>query len=297
MRERDLNYQHLRYFEAVARLGSVQRAARELHLSPSTVSAQIKTLEERLGQPLFDRVGRGLGLTGFGRQVLVHAAEVFARGEEIAALAGGSRRRELRLGVSSVLPKLLVREMLLPAMGPGQVLVVEHGPAEELFGGLVARRFDAVFTDAPTPGWVAAETFDHLVVRSPMAVFGAPALRDAVGQDLPGGLVRVPWIVPPRGTMLRAALERWWHEHDLDPEIAAVVDDSAVIKALGDAGVGVFAAPAHMEAAILHGYAVETIGIARDVEELAYVVTREAEPADPGLAALCRPLARTNPSE
>lgn len=293
MRERDLNYQHLRYFESVARLGTVQRAARELHLSPSTVSAQIKLLEERLGHDLFERVGRGLGLTAFGRQVLVHAAEVFARGEEIAALAGGGQRRELRIGVSTVLPKLLVREMLLPAVATHRTLIVEHAPAEELFGGLVARRFDAVFSDAPTPGWVAAETHSHLVVASPIAVFGAAELRAAVGTDLPAGLGRVPWVVPPRGTMLRAALERWWDDHGLDPELAAVVDDSGVVKALGDAGVGVFAAPAQMEAAIVHGYRVETIGIARDVEERAYVVTRQAEPDDPGLAALCRPLTAT----
>lgn len=290
MRERDLNYQHLRYFESVARLGSVQRAARELHLSPSTISAQIKALESHLGHELLERVGRGLCVTAFGRQVLVHAAEVFAQGAEIVALAGGHRRRELRIGVSTVLPKLLVREMLLPAVGLECLVMVEHGPAEELFGGLVARRYDAVFADAPTPGFVAAETHDHLVFRSPLAVFGAPALRARVGDDLPGGLTRVPWLVPPRGTMLRAALERWWHDHGIAPQIRAVVDDSAVVKALGDAGVGVFAAPAQMEVAIVHGYEVETIGITRDVEERAYVVTREATPGDPALAAICQPL-------
>jgi LysR family transcriptional activator of nhaA len=292
MRERDLNYQHLRYFYTVAHEGSVQRAARLLHLSPSTVSGQIKTLEENLGRPVFERVGRGLVLTSFGAQILTHVDHIFATGAEVVRIASGSRRREIRVGVSNVLPKLLVRELLLPAFGDEVTLAVEHGTAEDLFGALVARRVDAILSDGPTPGWVSAETHDHLVAESAIAVFGAPVLRERVGDDLPGGLARVPWIVPPHGTPLRAGLEGWWESRGLKPELAAVVDDSGVVKALADAGVGVFAAPERMQAAILEGYHVDTIGVTEEIRERAYVITREAEPRDASILALCTPLQR-----
>ena len=285
MREQDLNYQHLRYFRAVAREGAVHRAARQLHLAPSTVSAQIKTFEEHLGRALFERVGRGLVLTTFGRQVLAAAEGVFSAGQAIAALADGRVRRELRIGVSTVLPKLLVREMLLPAIQPDLTLVIEHGTIESLFGALAVRRIEAVLSDRPTPAWVTAETHDHLVASSSIAVFGTAAFRSVIGSDLPGGLGRVPWIVPPAGTALRAGLEHWWEAHGLAPELAAVVDDSAVVKALGGAGVGVFAAPARMSVAIVHGYDVEVIGVTDAIQERAYVTTRLATPTEPALVA------------
>jgi LysR family transcriptional activator of nhaA len=58
-----LNYQHLRYFWAVARHGNLTRASSELHLTPQTVSAQIRDLENGLEVELFSREGRRLVLT------------------------------------------------------------------------------------------------------------------------------------------------------------------------------------------------------------------------------------------
>ena len=58
-----LNYHHLFYFWTVAREGSIARAAKELRLASPTVHAQIRTLEQSLGQQLLVRRGRGLTLT------------------------------------------------------------------------------------------------------------------------------------------------------------------------------------------------------------------------------------------
>ncbi|MEZ5231742.1 MAG: LysR family transcriptional regulator [Acidimicrobiales bacterium] len=68
----DLNYHHLRYFWAVAKEGNLTRAARQLHVSQSSLSAQIKQLETQLGQPLFTRTGRSLTLTDAGRLAFAH---------------------------------------------------------------------------------------------------------------------------------------------------------------------------------------------------------------------------------
>ena len=80
MRLQDLNFQHLLYFHMVAREGSVLSASQVLHLAPSTVSSQVKSLEERLGQPLFQRAGRNLVLTSFGEAVRRYTGTIFDTG-------------------------------------------------------------------------------------------------------------------------------------------------------------------------------------------------------------------------
>ena len=279
MRGIDLNYQHLRYFHAVAREGSVQQAARMLHLAPSTVSSQLRRLEEALGKELFQRTGRNLVLTAFGRTVQRYTDGIFGIGDELARAVAHEGREPLRVGVSSVLPKLLVRHVLQPALSDEVELIVQHGPAEELLGALATRKLDVVLSDGRLPEWVAVQGTSHLVVETDVAIFGTSELAEKAGEPLPQSLGAVPWLVPPAGTSLRRALEHWWEEVGIEPDIAAVVDDSALLKALGESGVGVFAAPQSVQDAILFNYDVVVIGVTKKVVERTYAITREREPS------------------
>ena len=96
----ELNYHHLRYFQAVAHEGHLTRAAERLNVSQSALSSQIRQLEERLGQPLFERRGRALHLTEAGRIALEHADTIFATGKELISILtlGPQARRPLRIG-------------------------------------------------------------------------------------------------------------------------------------------------------------------------------------------------------
>ena len=78
MTERPINLKHLYYFWKVATLGGVARAGEAIHVSPQTLSGQIKILEDRLGATLFKRSGRSLALTDAGRMALEYAEEIFA---------------------------------------------------------------------------------------------------------------------------------------------------------------------------------------------------------------------------
>lgn len=93
-----MNLKHLRYFWAVAHAGSVAHAAKQLRLTPQTVSAQIKLFEGELGAVLFRPAGRGLELTESGRVALSYADEIFALGDETAAALRARRlpRRKCR---------------------------------------------------------------------------------------------------------------------------------------------------------------------------------------------------------
>jgi LysR family transcriptional regulator, transcriptional activator of nhaA len=114
-----LNYHHLLYFWTVARLGSVSRASEELRLTQATVSAQLKSLEKSLGEALFRKSGRSLALTETGKLAFRYADEIFLLGQEmLGTLKGRSEGRLARLtvGVTDVLPKLVVYQLVEPAL-------------------------------------------------------------------------------------------------------------------------------------------------------------------------------------
>ena len=114
-----LNYNHLRYFWAIARRGSLTLASKDLHLTPQTISTQIQTLEENLGEQLFNRTGRRLVLTEAGHVAFQFAEEIFSLGRELTdTFAGRSVGRPLRLviGIADVLPKLVAERLIAPAL-------------------------------------------------------------------------------------------------------------------------------------------------------------------------------------
>ncbi|WP_329610531.1 LysR family transcriptional regulator [Jiella pelagia] len=89
----DLNFHHLRYFQTVAHDGNLTRAAERLNVSQSAVSTQIRQLEERLGQKLFERRGRSLILTEAGQIALDHADAIFTTGDETREYAARANVR------------------------------------------------------------------------------------------------------------------------------------------------------------------------------------------------------------
>ena len=127
---RKLNYQHLLYFWSVVRTGSLTRACEELALSAPTISAQLRTLEERLGEKLLTKSGRTLVPTEVGRLVYSYADEIFGLGRDLVdALEHRPTRRPLRLaiGIDDVVPKEIAHRLLEPALALKQpVRIVCH---------------------------------------------------------------------------------------------------------------------------------------------------------------------------
>ena len=132
-----LNYHHLLYFRSVAREGGVAKAAKRLHVSPPTVSAQLKQLEEQIGGQLFLRTGRRLILTEMGQTVLQYADGIFDLGEELKAavrLGTDTQSDRLTVGLSMSVPKLVAHRLLEPALEMDEPieLVCIEGPPDEL---------------------------------------------------------------------------------------------------------------------------------------------------------------------
>ena len=112
---RHLNYNHLLYFNTVAREGSIARASEVLHLTPQTISSQIKLLEESLGAALFERAGRGLALTDTGQTVNRYAEAIFSLGTELAQWSQSRATTPfdtLNIGIVNSIPKLVAHTVL-----------------------------------------------------------------------------------------------------------------------------------------------------------------------------------------
>src|SRR5688572_7906553 len=148
-----LNYNHLQYFWAVAREGSIVRAAEELLVSQPTISLQVRELERALGRKLFERAGRRLELTEAGKLVYSYADEIFQAGQGlINALdqqPGAGRALRLSVGIVDVIPKTVVYRLLEPALqlkGQPVRVICREDKADRLLSDLAARRLDVVLS-------------------------------------------------------------------------------------------------------------------------------------------------------
>jgi LysR family transcriptional activator of nhaA len=286
-----LNLKHLRYFWAVAREGSVVGAAELLHVTPQTISGQLRLLEEQFGSALFQRAGRGLALTDTGRAVFGYADEMFRLGAELEQLLGGRHPagdRTLAVGVAMVLPKLLVYRLLEPALRlPQRVrLVCREAPLVDLLADLSVHKLDLVLTDSPLSPALNIRAYSHQLGESGLSFAAAPALAAACRTDFPRSLDGAPFLMPTAQSSLRRALEQWFERESIRPEVVAEVDDRALMKIFGEAGSGVFTVPTAVEADVRDKYAVEVIGRTEAVKERYYAISAERRLKHPAVLAI-----------
>lgn len=286
-----LNYHHLYYFWLAAKEGGVSRAAEKLRLAQPTLSAQIRALGESLGGELFERRGRGLVLTELGTVVYQHADEIFGIGQELLdAVKGrsGGRVQRLVVGIADVLPKLVVYRMIEPAFHLEHPvrLVCREGPVERLVAALGSHELDLVLSDCPLSPSSGTRAFNHLLGESGTTIFAAPQLAAKIGRGFPRGLDGAPFVIPGRQSVLRRELDGWLDSHELRPMVVAEVDDSALAKVLGEAGVGAFVGPSAMEREICEQYAVRVVGRVPALKERYFAISLERRIRHPGVLAI-----------
>jgi LysR family transcriptional activator of nhaA len=285
-----LNYHHLFYFWTVARAGSIAKASQELRLAQPTISNQLKTLEGSLGVKLLERQGRRLVLTDVGRTVLRYCDDIFRTGRELQRAVKGlptGQRLRLVAGVVDVIPKRMAALLLAPAVDahPEMTLVCREGPLPQLLAGLAVHELDVVIADVPASEEVKVKAFNHRLGDCGTSFF-ASARHAGLRKGFPRSLQGAPMLLPAEGTALRRALEGWFDTTGLRPELAGEFDDSALMKAFGARGLGVFAAPSVLEEEIRSQYDVQIVGRAEDVREVFYAITVERRLRHPAVVTL-----------
>jgi len=286
-----LNYQHLERFWAVVREGGVTRASQRLHVSQPTVSAQVRKLEETLGEKLLVRAGRGVALTDAGRAIYRYADEIFSLGRELIDTArDGTVRRPMRLtvGVADVMPKLIAYRILEPALQlpePVQLECMEDTP-ERLLAELAVNELDMVLADAPVGPGVKVRAYSHLLGECGVSIFASPRLAEAHRRRFPRSLEGAPFLLPQWHAAVRPSLDRWFEQRGIRPRIVGTFQDSALLEAFGQAGAGLFPVPSAMEDEVRRQYGVRLVGRLETVREQFYVITVDRKLRHPAVLAI-----------
>lgn len=287
-----MNFKHLHYFWAAAKAGGIVRAGEQLHISPQTLSGQIKLLEERLGCALFRKVGRGLELTEEGRVTLGYADQIFSLGAELEAAVGrpreGERVLDLRVGIADSVPKAIAYRLLEPALAVSvQVhLICHEGKFQDLLGQLAIHRLDLVIADEPMGRQVSIKAFNHLLGSTAMSFFASPTLKRSLERSFPDCLDGAPMLFPGASTAMRQRLDFWLVSRQLRPRAIGEFDDAALMKAFGGEGRGVFMTPSVLESETAAQYGVRVIGRTDELVEEFYAVSVERRITHPCVAAI-----------
>ncbi len=242
----NLNFNHLRYFWAVAHEASLTRAAKRLNVSQSALSVQIQKLEHQIGHPLFDRVGKRLVLTEAGQIALDYADTVFEAGDELMSTLDGrprANRQVLRVGALTTLSRNFQLEFLRPLVGRADVeLIVRSGTIRDLLAQLEAHSVDVVLANSAAPRDARAAFRNHLLNQQPVSLVGRPR----PGQPpfhFPDDLRHEPILLPSLDSDIRVAFDHLLDLAGIRPIILAEVDDMAMLRLLAREREGVTLVP------------------------------------------------------
>jgi LysR family transcriptional activator of nhaA len=288
----NLNYKHLHYFWVVATEGSIARAADKLFITPQTISGQLSMLEERLGQPLFDRIGRRLRLTETGRLVLRYADDIFELGKELSDVLRGAPlvgTSEFIVSAASALPKTIVYKVLEPALTVSDdiSLTCKEGPVEAILGELAVHEVDMVLTDTPLTSAFSIKAYNHYLGQSTLSFFAAPQLANKLSGDFPACLQDAPMLVPTKQYAIRQLFDKWCADNSVFPLIRGQYDDSALMKSFGKAGFGVFFMPSIIEEEVQSNFGLQVIGRSQTLKQKFYAISAERKVTHPAVSAIC----------
>ncbi len=228
-----LNFHHLFYFWRVAKLGHLTRAAEELHTSQSSVSAQIRQLEERIGEELFMRESRRLILTDTGQLVQAYAENIFGLGQEMLGRLQGHSAGITRLRVGSVatLSRNYQENWIRPLLAdPTVVLTLESGLMEGLLNRLVQHQLDVVLTNETVPADPDRPLHCKFLGSQSISLVGPANVWKSKNVRIPEDLDGVDIALPGPRHALRAQFDALCAATGVSPKVRAEVDDMAMLR-------------------------------------------------------------------
>jgi LysR family transcriptional activator of nhaA len=286
-----LNYKHLRYFWMVARSGSIAKAAEQLHLTPQSISGQLTEFAETLGVDLFRRAGRRLELTETGNRILRHAEDIFSAGDallEVVRDQAATQMNTFRIGVSDSVSKAVACRLVAPALSLDEPtrLICREGRLAALLADMAVHKLDLIIADRPMPSHLSVRGYNHLLGESELGVFAAPALAERLSGPFPESLNNAPLLLPGEDFAVYSRLMQWLHKQVPRLRVIGEFDDSAMLKAFGQSGAGLFFAPAAIAEAICAQYGVVLVGSIPSLREQVYAITTERRISHPATQAI-----------
>lgn len=243
--------QTLRAFVAVAREGSVSRAAERLHLTQPAVSLKLKQMQDRLAMTLFRRNPHGLTLTADGRSLLPmaeRALEAMVAFERNAQSLNSALRGKLRIG-TIIDPEFIRLGPLLHelvATAPQVETELHHATSGIALQRLLSDELDFGFYLAE-PGEAGADQSPELaghgirsreLTRFQYFVVAPRGWENDIASTDWRHLVNLPWITTPPASVHHRLLKRVLQPRNLTPKSVAQVDQESSMLELVRAGMG-----------------------------------------------------------
>lgn len=240
-----LNYNQLYYFYKIAEHGSISQASKAVLISSPALSMQLKELEESLGTPLFDRVGKKLVLTEAGSIVYEYAKDIFKLGFELLDTIGDrgktTGRSKIEIGCQDTLPKGIADALVTFLVQTKNCKVVlKEGNREELIRLQNSYKLDVILTNS-VPSVDNSFIYESkLLLKESLIVLGHPKYKSMKGK-LPG-IMQQPFILPTYDSSMRQKLDTYFTQQKISVDVVAEVEDKATEIDLALHGVGLMLA-------------------------------------------------------
>jgi DNA-binding transcriptional LysR family regulator len=238
---RNMTMRQMRVFAAVARNLSFTKAARELHLTQPAISQQVKLLEEEVGMPLFELIGRKVHLAPAGVELLRYteqAMELLRQANESLSAMRGLKRGVLKLGAVSTAkyfaPSLL--STFKPAY-PEVTIQFAVGNREEIIQQLAANEIDLVIMGRPPR---ELETVAEPFAKHPLVLIASPRHPLASKRRIKlAQLATEHFLIREEGSGTRASMERVFRERGVPIQVSMEVTSNETIKQAVMADMGI----------------------------------------------------------
>lgn len=290
MKTAGINFRHLYFFWAVAKEGSVTRAAERLGLAIQTVSTQLTLLDQSVGKALLTQQGRRLVPTEAGRVALDYADQIFQLEDQLQQALSNvdAGRMRLTVGISDSLPKPVAYHFLsvTSKLEKNVKLICMEDEYDALLADLALNKLDVVLTDRAVRATPSLRVFSHLLMESPMQLYGVPKLARRYRRNFPASLNGAPLLLPTRNNALRGRIDAWFVQHGVQPEVVGEFEDNAMLNTFGRNGWGLFFAPAMLEQDMREQFNVDLVGQASELREQFYAISNERKIKHPAVEAI-----------
>ncbi len=271
-----LNFHHLHYFWRVAKLGHLTRAAEDLHIAQSALSAQIRQLEGRLGEALFSREGRRLVLTDTGQLVFSYAENIFGLGQEMLGRLQGRSEGVMRLRVGSVatMSRNYQENWIRPLLSdPSVVLTLESGVLDGLLVRLAQHQLDVVLANEPVPAVPERPLHCRFLGSQSISLVGPGNAWAAHSLRVPGDLHGKEIALPGPRHALRGQFDALCAAAGVVPRLRAEVDDMAMLRLIARDSGWLTVLPEVVVQDELRSGALVTVGQSTELKEHFYAIT------------------------
>ena len=192
---------------------------------------------------------------------------------------------ELKVGIVNSIAKLIGYRILEPALNqadPIRIVCLE-GTLEKLLADLAVHKLDIVISDRPMPTGLNVKAYNHILGESSISFFAQKRLAASYIKKFPESMHEAPFLMPVKKNVLRRGLDDWFDRIGVTPRIVAETDDSALLKAFGEAALGIFPAPSAISEEVQRMYHARVIGTVDEIQETYYAISPERKLKHPGV--------------